>query len=241
MKHSILGLDLATRRYRDIGIAIVQEEGEQINCHFLRPARPQFVDPPTVASLAAYIDEIANEAGVTLIAIDGPQAWKAPANGLQYQRVSEKALHTQAKTGLPGSCKPASSLRFVQFAIDFYGALEERGWQRQRSATELAEKTIIEVFPTAAWRALGCKPLPAKPACSAERVSEWLARLNAIFPLSLAQSPTHDELQAVMAGMVGLAFGHGSGYCSYGVAPFLSEGYWREGFIVNLCADRQGK
>ena len=170
MKHSILGIDLATRRYRDIGIAIVQEDARQINseierqleCKFLRPSEftldrsaemqngELWLDPPTLDRFADYIFTVATQYEVSVIAIDGPQAWKSPENGLQHQRLSEKALHTQSKTGLPGTCKPATSLRFVNFAIEFYAALEARGWKRQMSAAATAEKCVIEVFPTAA-------------------------------------------------------------------------------------------
>ncbi len=238
MNDSILGLDLATRRYRDIGIAILQEEGKQINCQFLRPSDHQLADPPIVEALADYIAQIADNYGVRLIAIDGPQAWKAPDNGLEHQRVSEKALRTQAKTGLWGLCKPQSSLRFVRFAIDFYMALEARGWQRQNSAAAMYEKCVIEVFPTAAWRALGVKALPAKPACSNEMVAHWLSYLPRHFPIHLEQTPTHDELQALMAGLVGWAFAQQRGYQSYGHAPQWVDGHWQEGFIVNLEGSR---
>lgn len=234
MNDSILGLDLATRRYRDIGIGILQEESGQINCQFLRPGDHQLVDPPGVEALAEYVAKIADAYQVRVIAIDGPQAWKAPDNGLEHQRASEKALRTQAKTGLFGLCKPQSSLRFVRFAIDFYMALEERGWPRQENATATSEKCVIEVFPTAAWRALGVKALPAKPACSNEMVAQWLSQLLARFPLRLEQTPTHDELQALMAGLVGWAFAQQRGYQSYGLMPQRVDGHWQEGFIVNL-------
>ena len=259
MKHSILGIDLATRRYRDIGIAIVQEDARQINseikrqleCKFLRPSEYSpseykldrsaemqngelWLDPPTVERFADYIFTVATQYEVSVIAIDGPQAWKSPENGLQHQRLSEKSLHTQAKTGLPGTCKPATSLRFVNFAIEFYAALEARGWKRQMSAAATAEKCVIEVFPTAAWRALGLKPLPAKAASVAETVTQWLQHLHAHFPLKLETDPNHDELQALMAGLVGLAFAQNNGYSSLGSAPFLLQGQWREGFIVNF-------
>lgn len=239
MNHSIIGIDLATRRYCDIGIALLEADRQHLNCHFLRPLEHGLPDPPKLEVLADYVCRLATQHDVGVIAIDGPQAWKAPENGLIHQRVSEKVLHTQAKTGLPGSCKPATSLRFVRFAIEFFSALEERGWQRQMNADATLERCAIEVFPTAAWRALGCKALPAKSASSSDTVATWLERLQMEInrkngSLHLSQSPTHDELQALMAGLVGLAFASDKGSRSFGSIPFLLDNEWREGFIVNF-------
>lgn len=234
MNQSVLGIDLATRRYCDIGIAMLQEVNGEINCQFLKASEPSTNDPPEVERLADYVCKIAVTNSVRVIAIDGPQAWKAADNGLGHQRVSEKALRTQAKTGLPESCKPASSLRFVRFAINFYAALEARGWHRQMRAEAVPAHCAIEVFPTAAWRALGLKALPAKSVSSSETVANWLAQLLLHFQVQLKFTPSHDELQALMAGLVGLAILRGEGYRSFGDPPFLLDGYWREGFIVNF-------
>lgn len=262
---TILGIDLATRRYRDIGIALLYSTSNLIEVRFLRAHEGGRVDPPTVAALVDYICDLASQHDVGLMAVDGPQAWKSPDNGLIHQRLSEKALHTQAKTGLPGFCKPSTSLRFVQFAIEFFAALEQRGWPRQHSArvaetpfreegVALTEnnatldlqadllthseqnhsKIAIEVFPTAAWRALGLRPLPAKPATSAADVQQWLGHLQQRFPLSLESIPSHDELQALMAGLIGLAVVDKQDYRSFGHAPLLLDGAWREGYIVNF-------
>ena len=58
-----------------------------------------------------------------------------------------------------------------------------------------------------------------------------------LLPISVegAEDLTHDELQALIAGLAGIAVeGHAS--CAVtlaGVAPFELDGSWREGFIVN--------
>jgi hypothetical protein len=52
----------------------------------------------------------------------------------------------------------------------------------------------------------------------------------------LTQTPTHDEVQALVAGLVGLAVtsGNPQAYHCYGAAPFLLDDTWREGYLVNL-------
>lgn len=50
--------------------------------------------------------------------------------------------------------------------------------------------------------------------------------------------PTHDQLQALVAGVAGLSLlvGHSASYQVVGTAPFFLDGTWREGFIINPLA-----
>jgi hypothetical protein len=232
---TVLGIDLATRRYRDIGLVLVDESSGALQVKLVRPG---WSGTPTVTALAGLVAELAQRQPLSVIAIDGPQAWKAEGNGLVQARCCEKLLNTQAKTGLPGRAKPATALRFVEFAIAFFDALAALGWPRLADpATNPAIPVAIEVWPTAAWRALGLRPLPAKRATAAADVADWLAQLQNRLPLRLPATPTHDELQAILAGLVGLAL-VGSKLLPppqfYGTPPMPGVAGWCEGYMLNF-------
>jgi hypothetical protein len=235
----VLGVDLATRRYRDIGLVRLAQIGPGVQAQMIRPADHGLTGTPTVTALATLVAEEAWAAGAAIIAIDGPQAWQAADNGLAHMRSCEGRLHTQAKTGLPGHVKPGPALRFVQFAIDFFDALAALGWPRQQTVVTTEKPTTLEVWPTAVWRALGIKPLPAKRTTAAADAAQWLRHLAERIPVAVDQPPTHDEVQALMVGLVGLAFASGdpARYLCHGQPPVRVDDTWREGFIVNLSPD----
>jgi uncharacterized protein YlxP (DUF503 family) len=232
-----LGIDLATRRYADIGLALLTRQNGCIQVQLVRPTTTGQRNVPTVTALAGLIAELNKRYPLQVIAIDGPQAWKGADTGLAHARTCEKTLNTQAKTGLPGVAKPASALRFVQFAIDLFDTLAALGWPRLTEPVANPPIPVaVEVWPTAAWRALGLRALPAKRATAAQDVAHWLAQLQARFPLRLTETPTHDELQAIMAGLVGMALGDGDLPAPqfYGLAPAFCDSAWREGYLVNF-------
>jgi hypothetical protein len=112
-------------------------------------------------------------------------------------------------------------------------------------ALHSASRFALESFPTAAWRGLDLAPLPGKAKTPAGAVQAKLAELSRLLPISVDGEGdlTHDELQALVAGLAGIAVeGHTS--CAVtlaGVAPFELEGVWREGFIVNPARRSAGK
>jgi hypothetical protein len=172
--------------------------------------------------------------GARVLSIDGPQAWKDEANGLPCQRVCEKALATQAKTGPPGQAKPGTQTSFVALSVRLFDALEARGFARFDPARPTAP-AAVEVWPTACWRALGAKPLPGKAKASAADVQSRAQLLADRFGVSFGGAePNHDELQAAVAGLAGIALeGHPAlGWEARGLAPYQLEGAWREGVIV---------
>jgi hypothetical protein len=232
-----LGIDLATRRYADIGLALLTRRSGWIEVQLVRPARAGQTGTPTVTALAGLVAELNQRHRLQVIAIDGPQAWKGADTGLAHARCCEQILNTQAKTGLPGVAKPASTLRFVAFAIELFDALAALGWPRLAEPVAHPPTPVaVEVWPTAVWRALGLRALPAKRITTEQDVAHWLAQLQARFPLQLEQTPTHDELQAIVAGLVGMALGERTlpPLQFYGRPPVLCDGTWREGYLVNF-------
>ena len=195
---------------------------------------------PDLATLAAAIGALADHVDARLLFVDGPQGWKSPENGLEHCRVCERELATQGKTGLPGYTKPSNYLAFIRFAIDCFDELAELGWPRLADPSSLisSNRHALESFPTSAWRSLGLRPLPGKRKTTPVSFAATQAALTKLFELDLPERLTHDELQAVVAGLAGIAIERcqPEGYALSGVAPFLLDGSWREGFIVNPTA-----
>lgn len=226
----ILSIDLAYRHHRDIGIALLDGDTQCTKVRFLKAGLHGTPDPEV---LAEYISNLAGDLGATLLLVDGPQGWKSPSNELPHSRVCERQLNTPAKTGLPGSVKPAAYGPFVQFSVAFFDELDRKGWPRL-PGTEKTAGVAIETFPHAAWRSLNLRALPAKSKTSPSILKDRRNALLSVFPTRLDTEPNHDELQALVAGYAGLAIARceAQGFALAGEAPFLLDGVVREGFIT---------
>jgi hypothetical protein len=236
MGSAVVSVDLAYKRWPDIGIAVLRPSRMATRCELVRAhARAGEPDPE---QLALYLCGLCAGAGAQLLLIDGPQAWKDPHNGLEHSRVCERRLATPAKTGLPGQVKPAAYTSFVEFSIALFDALQRRGFPRldERGLAEPRScRAAIEVFPFAAWRALGIEPLPSKGRARPRDLGSRTRALVQRCSLELSADPSHDELQAIAAGIAGLALAQArrSGFEAIGVPPFELAGAWREGFILS--------
>jgi hypothetical protein len=232
-----LSVDLAFKDYRDIGVVTLAKLDGRIKASGVPLTTRALHGQPSAGGLADALVSLATEISAAWIFIDGPQAWKAPDNGLEHSRCCERALATQGKTGLPGVTKPGNYVGFITFAIELFDALDNRGWPRLTTPAipPLQRRCAIESFPTSAWRSLGLVPLPSKAATGPEMVFARLQSLRAIFPLDVEDSLSHDDLQALVAGLAGVALddGNASGVSIAGVPPMRLDGTWREGFIVN--------
>lgn len=187
--------------------------------------------------LAGRLNHLCGVRGIRLIMLDGPQAWKSRSNGLEHARVSEQQLNTSAKTGLPGMVKPITYRPFAEFCLDVYDALCRRGWRRLETREQPGspqERVLVESYPHAAWKSLGLKPLPAKRRARVSDLAEAYAALNSVVPFTTNRPPNHDQLQAIVGGLPGLALEerNAAGARIVGNPPRREEGHWREGFIV---------
>jgi hypothetical protein len=173
---------------------------------------------------------------VQVVLVDGPQAWKDPGNGLEHARVCEHELHTPAKTGLPGQVKPANYRPFVDFSIAVFDRLDAVGWVRFQDLVlaGMSRGVAVESFPCAAWRALDLDPLPSKSKATEQDISRRATLLAERFKLRLSETPTHDQLQAIVSGLGGLGIEQqdGTRAAVAGVSPTMIDGTWREGYIV---------
>ena len=93
---------------------------------------------------------------------------------------------------------------------------------------------LVESYPHAAWKSLGLKPLPAKRRARVSDLAEAYGALRALIPFTTNRPPNHDQLQAIVGGLPGLALEeHNSAALRIvGNPPRREEGHWREGFIV---------
>lgn len=231
----VISVDLAYVNYKDSGVAIIEYANNKIHCSFQAISLTGKPDP---VKIAEYIAQLCSAKKAPILMIDGPQGWKHPDNGLVHSRICERKLNTPAKTGLPQNVKPVNYAPFVRFSTEVFAQLAMRGWKLfdGNMPKDLAEqKTLIESFPLSAWKTLGIPSLPAKSKATQADIDDRLAKLKELFPLVVTGSPNHDELQALVAGLAGIALERGldEGFSMIGQAPELLDGYWREGFIVN--------
>jgi hypothetical protein len=238
---AILSVDLAFRRWRDLGIVVLDRPDAPdapIRCEIV--SHLGFADEPgpvQAEMLAGRLNHLCGIRGIRIMMLDGPQAWKSVENVSPYARSSELLLNTAAKTGLPGMVKPVTYRAFAEFCVDVYDALCRRGWKRLASKDrpgDSGEHLLVESYPYAAWRALGIRPLPAKRRATVGDLAEAFAALQTVVPVAVDRPPNHDQLQAIVGGLAGLAIEsrNQTGVRIVGSTPRRENGHWREGFIV---------
>ena len=230
---TVISVDLAYKQYSDIGVALLDVVEGGIRCAFHSVS---LVAEPDANHLAEYLTTLCAKQKADILLIDGPQGWKHPDNGLTHSRVCERALNTPAKTGLPEIVKPANYAPFVRFSVKVFDHLIQRGWTLfSGMADHNGKRTLIESFPLSAWNSLKIPSLPAKSKAKQADIENRLAEIQHRFPLTCAGAPRHDDLQALVSGLAGVAIEMGMENCvtMAGRSPEMLEGRWREGFIVN--------
>jgi hypothetical protein len=250
---AVLSVDLAYRTWHDLGVVALSRgraPGAPVECEIL-PFGPPGLDPASdrgpvdAENLAGRLNHLCAIRDIRILMLDGPQAWKSSSNGLDHARVSERLLNTAAKTGLPGMVKPVTYRAFAEFCVDVYDALCRRGWRRLETCDQpgsTQERVLVESYPHAAWRSLGLKPLPAKRRARISDLAEAYGALRELIPFTTNRPPNHDQLQAIVGGLPGLALeAHDAAAARIvGNAPRREQGHWREGFIVLPLPPRAG-
>jgi hypothetical protein len=226
----VLAVDLASSRARDLGIVVLQSNRSGLPKAIPEdPAALSLKEPLSALELAQALFYLSAGWSCNAIALDGPQAWKDPGNNLLHSRLCDRAVNAPAKIGLPGEVKPRTYLAFSSFSIRVFDYLDRLGRPRLSSRERPIDRAM-EIFPLAAWRSLGLKPLPAKSKCSAADLEQRWRDLCAFVEVPF--HPTHDQLQAVVAGLGALRLTEGGPAKMEGQGPFLLDGEWREGWIV---------
>ncbi|WP_420237312.1 hypothetical protein ACOBR2_17090 [Telmatobacter bradus] len=248
---AVLSIDLACRRWADLGVVLLDRVRRQtlsmpwasqptapIECQIL-PMGPEGepegpVDPEI---LAGRLNHLCTIRDIRILMLDGPQAWKSEKNGLTYARLGERQLNTVSKTGLPGMVKPVTHRNYSEFCIDLYDALCRRGWRRldkRDRGADPRQRVLVECNPHAAWKSLGLTPLPTKRRSHISDLAAAYAALRCVVPFTTNCPPNHDQLQALVSGLAGLALEehNNSALRIFGAPPCREDGHWREGFIV---------
>jgi hypothetical protein len=235
----VLSIDLAYTTVRNVGICLLEEDRGAVTAYdFLQPSRLGLSDPPVPGVFAKAIHAFCLDEGISLLILDGPQGWKDPSSTLVHCRRCERILNAPAKTGIVGQVKPANYTRFVEFSIAIFANLTEREALLATGpsiAPPVDRLLVLESLPLSAWRKLKIPPLPAKARATVADCEERFAALTTLFRLKPKRRASHDELQALIAGLGGVAIlgGNCGGYLAEGSPPFRHEGSWVEGFIVN--------
>jgi hypothetical protein len=78
------------------------------------------------------------------------------------------------------------------------------------------------------------EPLPSRRQARVSDLAAARAALHSLIPLATNHPPNHDQLQAVVGGVPGLALEESNtpGARIVGNPPHREDGHWREGFIV---------
>jgi hypothetical protein len=232
---TVISVDLAFRSAGDCGVVALRRVAERIKAHPIRLPDRGSRGRLAPESLAGFLSAVGRESNARLVLLDGPQAWKAADNGLDHARHCERELATPGKTGLPGQTKPRTFLSFARHSVQVFDALETRGWPRLGPDLACGTGCAVESFPTSAWRTLGLAPLRSKRRATRDEMDARLGELGSLFALELGDELTHDELQALVAGLAGfpLLASAEHGYRLSGTPPIFVDGAWREGYIVN--------
>ncbi|MGD2058245.1 MAG: hypothetical protein PVF85_10440 [Anaerolineales bacterium] len=233
----VLSIDLASRRYKDFGIALLEVDSQT-------PSFPEPVDlgwegEPEAESCAAALNAYCAANDVQVLLLDGPHAWRHPQSPIEHMRLAERVLNTPGKTGVPGQAKPKNYLRYIQFSIDLFHALHfdykwsliEQGWHRKRRKHRL----VVESYPSAAWELLGLDRLPGKSRAKRADLNRFAKNLSQVTAYHLPKGLNHDQLQAAVVLPAGEAIAHRDpdGVILVGYEPLLDKkGNLLEGWIV---------
>jgi hypothetical protein len=244
----VLGVDVASRQWRDVGVAalVLSESCDSVAAVEVPAIEWPHDAPLTPRALAEAIDEYALANEICAVSIDGPQGWRNPAapEAQGVGRACERSARTPGKTGLRGMTYPANQVGWISFSIALFDCLLEREYValasdpaiRTLEVPALGHYHVLECFPTVTWRSSGLKSLPAKT--KGPNTMSFAQQLRGRWPLpELPSMIGHDDLQAVVAGLVAVSlFGFGTPI-SHGTAAIElpgdagGSGYRAEGVI----------
>jgi len=235
----VLSVDLALKSYDDFGCCLLASEtGEVAAAEFPTPAGTGLKGRPEPQRCADALAAYCEERGVSVLLLDGPQGWKDPTTRNEHARICERLLSTPGKMGLPpDGVLPGPFLSFARFSVDLFAALAERGAVRPDFEPFTVPEEgflLLESYPAAAWKALGLMPLRSKAKAKLDDPQQACLNLQRLVPVSFRHSVNHDEAQALVAGLAGVAvaFDNTAGYNAVGAPLHYAEATAREGYIV---------
>jgi uncharacterized protein DUF429 len=111
------------------------------------------VIPSRHDQVATVVRKYCQQEKIQIVLIDGPQGWKDTDSPLQHCRQCERILNTPAKTGTTGVVMPRTYRRFVEFSIDVFRELVNRGASLalEQEVKILRDRLLVlESFPLSA-------------------------------------------------------------------------------------------
>ena len=236
MSVAVLGVDLASGRWRDNGTALLTfERGGGWAAVDVGVIGWPSHGRPTAGELAERIDRFCRDHRVAAVSIDGPQGWRDPTAAPGWGRVADRATRTPGKMGPPRSCVPGTYLGWVSLSVDLFALL--RALRHVDLVNEPVARLepradryyLLESFPTSTWRTAALTPLPAK--AKTHDTGPFAIALARAFGVPLAEV-THDDLQAVVAALPAAALlGAPARAVPRGVPGRAEAGEWLEGLI----------
>lgn len=237
MQPSVLAVDLASKKYKDIGFALLPVGAVEVI--FLKAEELGLSGKPFASDLAPALNQFCLDHDVKVLILDGPQGWKSPHTGIEHMRIGERVLNTPAKTGVIGHVKPGSALRYVAFSINLFHSLRvDFGWSllTRNWHTAKRKRWLVEGFPTSAWKTLGLSSLPAKSRTKRKELNQWADDFKIVSGLHLGSDLTHDDLQAavLLPAAIAIQSKNVNGVVLSGMDPrYTWSGDVLEGWIAN--------
>jgi hypothetical protein len=210
----VLGLDLASGCWTDNGTSQITFDRDRFV--FTEIIAPAIAWPDNVAltpsRLAKSIDDYARANGIRAVGLDGPQGWRDPATPPECPGVGRRCefeSKTQGKTGVYPITYPRTQRAWIEFCIEVFDALLTNDDVTLADPASLHPPSrgyrLVEACPTAAWISSSLKALPAKG--KRPQLRPFVEDLASAFnlPLDPSSLASHDDLQAVVAGLAAAA------------------------------------
>ena len=223
---TVISLNLNHKQYGDCGIVALRASDAYVSVVPIGLSSVGLDGVPDADQVASFLASLAGELSAEFV---------FPDEGLDHARRCEQELAMPARTGLPGEARPAEHLGFAQFCISLFDALSTQMFPRLSTTGDWPTHVAVESCPTCAWQSLGISPLPGKGETTPADLDERLKALESCFPIDVRGELSHNELQATVAGMAGVALERRNlaGIAFAGVEPMLVDGAWREGYILS--------
>jgi hypothetical protein len=228
MPIAVLGIDLASARWRDNGSSLLRFEAGDANQrgHWtsLEVGCVAWPDAELNASrMAQTLLGFITRHDVQGLSLDGPHGWREPdaKNRPGVGRLCEFEARCQCKTGIYPTTYPRNQRAWTEYCIDLVAVLrrsggvlvsrnefEHQGGRLKRIQTE--RFYLIEAFPTSLWRTSGLTPLPSKQHFRKSKSvvddlsgSEYWQALRSAYGLPSPEGNvmSHDDLQAIAAAI----------------------------------------
>jgi hypothetical protein len=251
---AVLGVDLASGCWVDNGTSrITFDSDRSVFTEIIAPAIAWPENSALTPSQLASIDDYARANGIRAVGLDGPQGWRDPATPTECPGVGRRCefeSRTQGKTGVYPNTYPRTQRAWIEFCVEVFDALLTNDDVTLADPASVRPPsrgyTLVEACPTAAWISSGLRALPGKRQRPELRpfVEDLASAFN--LPLEPPSLASHDDLQAVVAGLAAAAAVGGpvEPVLTGVAARIVQDGHGRrrvEGYIWNIRPPSYGR